>query len=166
MTRLGFGRDRPGAVVVLGPERPAGMDEQHLAGGVGQAVKKDAGAALGHGQSCELGPWVPRSSLGMICGRGGSSAAPEGPVRGEEFVLDLGEGANDLDWLLAGAEDRPRREAQGRVLGVVAGLREELRLFEAIDQAADIRPIERTAVHMAQGSPVETSVQVHRKSAG
>ncbi len=70
MTRLGFGRDRPGAVVILGPERPAGMDGQHLGGGVGQAVKKDAGAALGHGQSCELGPWMPRSSLGMTCGRG------------------------------------------------------------------------------------------------
>jgi hypothetical protein len=45
MTRLGFGRDRPGAVVILGPERPAGMDGQHLGGGVGQAVKKDAGGA-------------------------------------------------------------------------------------------------------------------------
>ena len=64
----------------------------------------------------------------MTC-EGGSSASPEGPVRGEEFVLDLGEGANDLDWLLAGAEDRPRREAHGRVLGVVAGLREELRIL-------------------------------------
>jgi class 3 adenylate cyclase len=39
--------------------------------------------------------------------------------------LAVGERANDLDWLLAGAEDRPRREAHGRVLGVVAGLREE-----------------------------------------
>src|ERR1700722_14919972 len=100
MTRLGFGRDRLGAVVIPGPERPAGMHWQRLGGGVGKAVKKDAGAALGHGQSCELGPWMPRSTLGMTCGRGGSSASPEGPVRGEEFVLDLGEGTNDLDWLL------------------------------------------------------------------
>jgi hypothetical protein len=50
------GRDRPGAVVLLGPERAAGMDEQHLGGGVGQAVRKDAGAALRHGRSCEVGP--------------------------------------------------------------------------------------------------------------
>jgi hypothetical protein len=66
---------------------------------------------------------------------------------GEELLLDLGEWANDFDWLLAGAEDRPRREAHGRVLGVVAGLREELRLLETIDQAADIRPIEHTGAH-------------------
>jgi hypothetical protein len=97
--------------------------------------------------------------------KGDPSASPEGPVRGEELVLDLGERANDLDWLLAGAEDRPRREAHGRVLGVVAGLREELRLLETIDQAADICPIECTGAH-GQGSPVETSVQVHRKAAG
>lgn len=38
--------------------------------------------------------------------KGGSSASPEGPVRGEELDVDLGDGANDLDWLLAGAEDR------------------------------------------------------------
>ena len=30
---------------------------------------------------------------------------PEGPVRGDEFLLDLGEGAVDRDRLLAGAED-------------------------------------------------------------
>ena len=47
-----------------------------------------------------LAPWMPRSSLGMTCRKGGSSASPEGPVRDKEFVLDLGEGANDLDWLL------------------------------------------------------------------
>ena len=61
-------------------------------------------------------------------------------MRAEELVLDLGEWADDLDWLLAGAEDRPRREAHGRVLGVVAGLREELGFLETIHQVPDIRP--------------------------
>jgi hypothetical protein len=37
-------------------------------------------------------------------------------MRGEEFVLELREGANDLDWLLA--EPRTVRAATDRVLGV------------------------------------------------
>jgi hypothetical protein len=83
-----------------------------------------------------------RVGVGLPGKSSAAASAAEGPVRGEKFVLDLGEGANDLDWLLAGAEDRPRREAHGRILEAVTGLREELRLLETIDQAADIRPIE------------------------
>ena len=81
------------------------------------------------------------------------------------LVLDLGEGANDLDWFLAVPEDRPRREAHRRVPGVVAGLREELHFLETIDQAADIRPIMRIGAHGTRLAGRDR-VQVHRKSAG
>ena len=41
-------------------------------------------AATRNGQSCELGPWMPRSSLGMTCGRGLVGVARRsGAVRGD-----------------------------------------------------------------------------------
>lgn len=80
---------------------------------------------------------------------GRSSAFPEIAVRCEQLILDLGEGAKDLDVFLAGAEHDARREAQRRVLRVIAGDRQELGLLEAVDQPADIRPVERACAHRA-----------------
>src|SRR4051794_29921609 len=70
-------------------------------------------------------------------------------MRAEEVVLDLGEGANDLDFLLSKAEHGARGEIHRRVLRMIPGLREKLRLLEAIDQTADIRPVKRTGAHGA-----------------
>src|SRR5262249_19404385 len=41
-------RDRPGAEILLRPERPARMHQQQLEAGAAPAVEQDAGAALGH----------------------------------------------------------------------------------------------------------------------
>src|SRR3954447_11931873 len=54
-----------------------------------------------------------------------------------------------LDLFLARTEHSARGELQGRVFRIVAGLREELGLLEAIDQPADIRPVERARAHRA-----------------
>src|SRR5258708_185339 len=75
------------------------------------------------------------------------SRLPERPMRRDQLVLDLRERAVHLDRLLAGAEHRAAGEAHGRVFGVAAGKRQELRFLDAVDQAADIRPIERAGAH-------------------
>ena len=41
-------RDRPGAQVLLGPERPARMHQQHFDAAAVTPIHQDAGAALGH----------------------------------------------------------------------------------------------------------------------
>jgi hypothetical protein len=49
----------------------------------------------------------------------------------------------NLDLLLPGAEHDARGQVHRRICGVVAGQREERGLLEAVDQSADIRPVER-----------------------
>src|SRR5262249_20580090 len=44
-------RDRPGAVVLPGPERPAHMHQQHLGGATTVTKHQKAGAALRHGHT-------------------------------------------------------------------------------------------------------------------
>jgi hypothetical protein len=43
--------DRPGAGILLGPERAAGMDEEHFRRGAALAIYQQAGALLGHGRA-------------------------------------------------------------------------------------------------------------------
>ena len=74
---------------------------------------------------------------------------PEGPVRCEEFVLDFRERAVHLDLLLSVAENGARGQVDGRVLGIVAGQREELRLFVTVNQAANVRPVKCSGAHRA-----------------
>ena len=68
-------------------------------------------------------------------------------MRREQLILDLGEGAKDFDLFLAGAEHDARTEAQRRILWVIAGERQELGLLVAVNQPADIRPVERACAH-------------------
>jgi hypothetical protein len=74
---------------------------------------------------------------------------PEAAVDREKLVGDFGEGAVDLDLLLPGAEHDAGGQAHRRVFGMVAGERQKLRLLEAVDQPADIGPVERSGAHGA-----------------
>src|SRR4051812_17841527 len=69
---------------------------------------------------------------------------PEIPVRGQQVLIELGERSVHLDIFLTRTEYRSTGEVHRRVSGVVAGERQKLGLLEAINQPANIRPIERT----------------------
>lgn len=70
-------------------------------------------------------------------------------MHGDKLVGNFGEGAVNLDLLLPGTEHNARRQAHRRVLGMVARQREKTGLLEAVDQPADICPIERSGAHGA-----------------
>ena len=50
--------DAPGTLILLGPERPARMHQQHLDAAAPAAVEQNAGAALGHEDHCKHCRWL------------------------------------------------------------------------------------------------------------
>src|SRR5262249_34315677 len=77
--------DRPGAEILLGPERPTRMHQQQLDGIARLAIKQDAGAALGHRRYSRLLRAIvrvpSRGTSASACARKASAARAAGRSR-------------------------------------------------------------------------------------
>ena len=94
----------------------------------------------------DAGPRMPRSSLGMTCGRGAASRRQKVRcgARSSSSISAMGPTTSIGFW------PEPRTRGAARLMVGFAAwspVREELRLLVTIDQAADIRPVERAGAH-------------------
>src|SRR5262249_58798009 len=76
-------RDRPGAQILLGPERAARMHEQDLDLAAASSVHQNAGAALGHGTFLARAPTSGGGAHKGLC----RAVAPGTPTHGLASAL-------------------------------------------------------------------------------
>lgn len=82
-----------------------------------------------------------------------------------DLIGDFREGTLDRDVLLSGCDHFVGAHMESGILFIGPGHLQKLSFLYAIDDVADVRPVD-PPVHMGQGSTVVTSVQFFRYSFG